>query len=131
MKILGSFVVLLAAQLVGEALHQLLHLPLPGAVLGMALLAVVLLARRREPHAALVTTSNGLLRWLGLLFVPAGAGVFANLELVRAAWVPVTVALVGSTLVTATVTAVVMQTLLRRRRGAVMDDPPAIQEPTA
>jgi len=114
MAILRSFLVLLAAQLAGEALHRALHLPLPGPVLGMAILAVVLLLRKREPDAALVKTSNGLLTWLGLLFVPAGAGVVANLSLLREAWLPIAVALIVSTLLTVTVTAYVMQWLTQR-----------------
>jgi putative effector of murein hydrolase LrgA (UPF0299 family) len=121
MAILRAFLVLLLAQLAGEALHRALHLPLPGPVLGMALLAAVLLLRKREPDEALVTTSNGLLRWLGLLFVPAGAGVVANLPLLRSAWLPIVVALVISTILTASVTALVMQWLLRRGQRVVMD----------
>lgn len=114
MATLRSFLILLAAQLVGEALHRALHLPLPGPVLGMTLLAVILLLRKREPDTALVQTSNGILRWLGLLFIPAGAGVVANLGLLRSAWLPITVALVLSTAFTVAATALVMQWLLRR-----------------
>jgi putative effector of murein hydrolase LrgA (UPF0299 family) len=114
MDVLRSFCTLLLAQLAGEALHRALHLPLPGPVLGMALLALVLLARRREPDEALVKTSNGLLRWLGLLFVPAGAGVVANMGLLRTSWLPIAVALVVSTFLTIAVTALVMQAMLKR-----------------
>lgn len=114
MATLRSFLILLAAQLAGEALHRALHLPLPGPVLGMALLATILLLRKREPDTALVQTSNGLLRWLGLLFIPAGAGVVANLDLLRSAWLPITVALLLSTAFTVAATALVMQWLLRR-----------------
>lgn len=114
MATLRSFLILLAAQLAGEALHRALHLPLPGPVLGMALLAAILLLRKREPDAALVQTSNSLLRWLGLLFIPAGAGVVANLDLLRSAWLPITVALLFSTAFTVAATALVMQWLLRR-----------------
>ncbi len=121
MAILRSFLVLLLAQLAGEGLHRALHLPLPGPVLGMALLVAVLLLRRREPDAALVKTSNGLLAWLGLLFVPAGAGVVANLSLLRSAWFPIAVALLISTVLTASVTALVMQWLLRRGERVEME----------
>ncbi len=114
MAMLRSILILLAAQLAGEGLHRALHLPLPGPVLGMALLATILLLRKREPDAALVQTSNSLLRWLGLLFIPAGAGVVANLGLFRTAWFPVVVALVVSTALTIAVTALVMQWLLHR-----------------
>jgi holin-like protein len=114
MAILRSILILLAAQFVGEALHRALHLPLPGPVLGMAILATILLLRKREPDVALVQTSNGLLRWLGLLFIPAGAGVVANLGLFRTAWLPIVVALIVSTALTIAVTALVMQWLLHR-----------------
>jgi holin-like protein len=114
MDVLRSFCILLLAQLMGETLHRALHLPLPGPVLGMALLALFLLLRKQEPDEALVKTSNGLLRWLGLLFVPAGAGVVVNLGLLRTSWLPIAVALVVSTLLTITVTACVMQGMLKR-----------------
>ncbi len=114
MSILRAFAVLLLAQFVGEAVHRLLHLPLPGPVLGMAGLAAWLLLRGGAPDAALAETSDTLLRWLPLLFVPAGAGVFAYPGLLRAGFVPIVVALVVSTLLTFAVTAWVMQLLSRR-----------------
>ncbi len=121
MAILRSFLVLLAAQLAGEALRRLLHLPLPGPVLGMALLAAALLLQKREPDAALVKTSNGLLQWLGLLFIPAGAGVVASMGLLRSAWLPITVALLLSTVLTIAATDLVMQWLLRRGERVAME----------
>ena len=119
MAILRSFLTLLLAQLVGEALHRWLHLPLPGPVIGMALLAAVLLWHGGEPDAALVETSDTLLRWLGLLFVPAGVGVFSYLGLLRAGFVPIVAALVLSTLLTFAVTGWVMQALSRKDRVSV------------
>ncbi len=114
MAILRSFLTLLLAQCAGEALHRLLHLPLPGPVIGMALLAATLLWRGGEPDAALVETSETLLRWLGLLFVPAGVGVFTYAGMIRAELMPIAAALVLSTLLTFAVTGWVMQALARR-----------------
>lgn len=116
MAILRSFLTLLLAQFTGEALHRVLHLPLPGPVIGMALLAVTLLWRGGEPDAALAETSDTLLRWLGLLFVPAGVGVFTYAGMIRAGFVPIVAALVLSTLLTFAVTGWVMQALLRRSK---------------
>ncbi|MGI4853608.1 MAG: CidA/LrgA family protein [Janthinobacterium lividum] len=116
MAILRAFLTLLLAQLAGEALHRVLHLPLPGPVIGMALLAAVLLWRGGEPDAALVETSDTLLRWLGLLFVPAGVGVFSYVGLLRAGWLPIVAALVLSTVLTFAVTGWVMQALWRKDR---------------
>jgi len=114
MAILRSILILLSAQLVGEVLHRALHIPLPGPVFGMALLAAFFLVRKQEPDDALVQTSNSLLKWFGLLFIPAGTGVIAHLHLFRTAWFPIVVALLVSTALTITVTALVMQWLLHR-----------------
>ncbi len=114
MDTLRSFCVLLLAQCAGEVLRRTLHLSIPGPVLGMALLAAALLLRKRAPDASLVQTSQMLLRWLGLLFVPAGVGVVVYLDQLRRAWLPVVAALTGSTLLTFAVTAFVMQASGRR-----------------
>ena len=85
----------------------------------MALLAAWLLFfNNGEPGPALQQTADGLLRWLGLLFVPAGVGVFGYLGLIRAGLKPIVVALTVSTLLTFAVTAWTMQALDRRRKGA-------------
>ncbi len=116
MALLQSVATLLLFQLFGELLHTLLHLPLPGPVLGMGLLTVWLLRSKQELNPALARTAEGLLSILGLLFVPAGVGIVANLALIRTAWLPLTVSLVISTLLTLVVTAAVLQGLLKRQQ---------------
>jgi holin-like protein len=82
----GAITALLLCQLAGEVLSRVLHLPVPGPVLGMLLLFVILLARGRlspqgeQPPEALARVSDTLLSQLGLLFVPAGVGVIALLH---------------------------------------------------
>ena len=106
---------LLLCQVLGEVLSRALHLPVPGPVLGMLLLAGWYGLRHREPGKPMRHATDGLLRWLGLLFVPAGVGIVDNLPMLRAAWLPVTVGLVGSTLLTLLTTALLMQWLSRGR----------------
>ena len=113
--ILNALFCLLLCQFLGEIVSRVLHIPIPGPVLGMLLLAGWYGFRRREPGKAMRRASDGLLRWLGLLFVPAGVGIVANLPVLRAAWLPVTVSLVGSTLLTLLTTALLMQWLTRSR----------------
>ncbi|KPK07084.1 MAG: hypothetical protein AMJ64_07660 [Betaproteobacteria bacterium SG8_39] len=109
---LAALTVLLVYQLIGEVLVQLLALPVPGPVVGMLLLFVTLLARGSAPES-LRTTANGLLAHLSLLFVPAGVGVMLHFERLGAEWLPITVALVASTVVTIGVAALVMRALQR------------------
>ena len=103
---INAIVVLLGCQLIGEVAVRSLALPLPGPVAGMALLFVVLSLRRSVP-ANLAAASDGLLGHLGLLFVPAGVGILGHLDLIRANWPALTVALVVSTFAAMLVTALV------------------------
>lgn len=94
-----------------------LNVPIPGPVIGMALLFIVLLVRRGIPEP-LEHTGNGLLRVLSLLFVPAGVGVMQHLDLIAASWVSIAITIVASTAITMLVTAGVMhgvQRLVDRR----------------
>ena len=123
---LGAITLLLACQLVGEVITMSMDLPLPGPVVGMALLFIGLLIRRRiksgtdEPDIpeALEQTATGLLSHLSLLFVPAGVGVMLYLPLIAEEWLPITVALVASTLLTIVLTAFVMSRLVGKDDGA-------------
>jgi holin-like protein len=113
--IVGALTVLLVYQLVGEIAVVAFRLPVPGPVVGMAMLFVSLIVRGAVADD-LRNTANGLLRHLSLLFVPAGVGVMAHLGRLTDEWLPITVSLVFSTLLTIAVTAIVMRALLARRR---------------
>jgi holin-like protein len=109
--------VLLALQLVGEALAEALALPVPGPVIGMGLLFAGLLLRSRlvdrgvpEP---LERTARGFLDNLGLLFVPAGVGVTLHLSQAAAEWQAILAAVLGATVVTIVATALVFRWLSR------------------
>jgi putative effector of murein hydrolase LrgA (UPF0299 family) len=108
MSMIQSIFILLLFQLAGELLSGLTHVPVPGPVIGMMLLAAFYILRRREPSPSLQHAADGLLSWLGLLFVPAGVGIVANLALLRSAWLPISVALIGSTFITLVTTAWIM-----------------------
>ena len=104
----GAVALLLVYQLAGELLVLLLHLPVPGPVIGMLLLFATLVARGGAPRLVR-ETAQGLLRHLSLLFVPAGVGVMVHTERIAAEWLPILVALVLSTAATIAVTALVMR----------------------
>jgi holin-like protein len=111
--VLGALTILLVFQLAGEAISHGLNLPVPGPVIGFLLLLGALLLRRGVPND-LRTTANGLLQHFSLMFVPAGVGVMVHLSRLRDEWLPITVALVLSTLLTIGCTALVMSWLMRR-----------------
>ena len=65
--------------------------------MGMLLLTLILLRRPSAVPEGLAASAGALLQNLGLFFVPAGVGVVANFGLIRQEWMPICVALVGST----------------------------------
>lgn len=116
---LGAIALVLLCQLAGELFATGLALPVPGPVLGMALLAAVLALLRRIP-AAVDAVADGLLRAMPLFFIPAGVGVLTLTDTFRDAWLPIVVALVGSTAFALAVTALAAKgamALARRLRG--------------
>jgi holin-like protein len=111
---LAALTALLVFQLVGEVIVVAFRLPLPGPVVGMALLFAALIVRGSGAQD-LREAANGLLQHLSLLFVPAGVGVMAHLgRLAHEGW-PIAISLIVSTLVTIAVTALVMRAQLARR----------------
>lgn len=110
---LEAVTLLLVFQLVGETLARLLALPVPGPVVGLALLFLALLIRP-SLSPLLAPTVDGLLRHLGLLFVPAGVGVSLHLGLLEREWLPIVAALLISTVLGMITAALVLDRLLKR-----------------
>lgn len=101
---LGNILLLLAFLMFGEYLHRVLLVPLSGPLLGMALLFLALILWG-GPSDGLQATTRPLLAILALLFVPAGVGVVAHLELLTLYWLPILAATVGGAVVSLLVTA--------------------------
>jgi len=107
MSFLTGITLLLAYQLVGEVTVRLLGLPIPGPVLGMMMLFITLLIRGYTPES-LNAASSALLSHLSLLFVPAGVGMMVHFDRIASEWIPISLALFFSTIITMVATAGIM-----------------------
>jgi holin-like protein len=110
--VLEALATLLAFQLLGEALAYASGLPVPGPVIGMALLFLAWpwLARLQ---LRLGVVADGLLSNFGLLFVPAGVGVMLHAGLIAAWWAPLLLAVVASSALTMVLAAWLFERLRR------------------
>jgi len=68
---LANLTVIVLFELAGDLLQSLLQLPIPGPVIGMALLLAALIGKGRLPDG-LDRAASGLLLYLPMMFVPAG-----------------------------------------------------------
>ncbi|GAA4478740.1 CidA/LrgA family protein [Gluconacetobacter asukensis] len=114
----SAMLILVGCQLLGELLRATFQLPIPGPVIGMFLLALALGLRARRTGndrtpAPLKPAAEGLIANMGLLFVPAGVGIIAEAGVIRKEWLPILVAVAGSTILSLIVTALVMHWTLR------------------
>jgi holin-like protein len=112
MDALTGLAALLLCQSAGEALARLLHLPLPGPVIGMLmLLGALRWPRVRAPVGA---AADSLLAHLSLLFVPVGVGVMTHMGLISQYGLRLLLAMLLSTWIGLAVTALSMRVLLQR-----------------
>ncbi|MBW0171685.1 MAG: CidA/LrgA family protein [Hydrogenophaga sp.] len=106
---------LLVFQLLGETLVLLSGAPVPGPVVGLALLLLTLVLRP-SVLATVKPTAQTLLQHLSLLFVPAGVGVMLHLQRLGDEALAIGVALVVSTLVGLASAALTMAWLMKKAR---------------
>ena len=107
---------LVAFLLAGEGLAHGLELPVPGSVLGMLMLFIAL---RLWPGRWLEHSSRpaaeGLIRFLPLLFLPAGAGIFFLPPALLAQWPAVLAAITIATFISMIVTGGLIRWLAGKR----------------
>ena len=112
MDALSGLAWLLLCQSAGEAMARLLHLRLPGPVIGLLILLALL--RWRVVRQPVEAAADALLAHLSLLFVPVGVGVMTHMALVTQYGLRLLLALVLSTWIGLAVTALVLRAMLRR-----------------
>lgn len=93
---------------VGELIVWLTRFPVPGSIIGMLVLTALLQAR-----AVKAETIRPICRFLvsnmGFFFVPPGVALMLYFDVIRASWLPITVATVVSTALVLLVTGWVHQ----------------------
>ncbi|MDR3410221.1 MAG: CidA/LrgA family protein [Formivibrio sp.] len=112
---LSGFLILLSFLLAGDVVGYLFALPLPGPVLGMALLLAWLAWHRRAPPENLRVASTGILQYLSLLFVPAGVGVILHLERLQREWPAILGAVLFGTLISVGLTGLLLKRIRTKR----------------
>ena len=111
-----GFAVLLLFQLCGEMIVRSCGWPVPGNVLGMALLLIALILGVVRIEWVL-EAAELLLSNMALLFVPVGVGVMLYFDLIAREWLPILAAMVLSTFVVLAATGLVTQRLMRNTPG--------------
>ena len=116
MKYIRQFLIILFISLLGEVLHYLIPLPVPGSIYGIVLLFLAL-CTGLIPLPAVREVSVFLVDIMPLTFIPAGVGLMTRWGLLRPVLLPFLVILLVTTFLVMAVAGRVTQALLRRRAG--------------
>ena len=121
---LNSIFIILFFQLIGEFFQKFFELNIPGPVVGLFLLLTILLVSKKSHYKIpinferkLLNSSENLLNYLPLLFIPVGVGVVMHLSLLEENLVPVMLVIIIGTLLTLALTAFVMDKLLKEDKN--------------
>ena len=95
--LLKGLLILIAFQLGGEVITAWFALPFSGAIIGMGLLLLFLIAKGGIP-TILSRTSSFILPYIPLFLMPICVGAVAYWPLIKEEWVGLTIALVISTI---------------------------------
>lgn len=110
---INSLLVLFLCQFLGEALVHFTGITIPGPVAGMILLLAGLIIKGNLPDA-LDKTALEFIKYIGLLFVPAGAGISLYLNLIAEQWAVILIASLTSTVITLILTAFIFKILEKK-----------------
>lgn len=118
---LRSIFVIFFFQLLGEFLKKFFEIRIPGPVIGLILLLVTLIFLKKFKKIAItnlktdvINTSNYILSFLSLLFVPIGVGVVMHLSYLENNLFRVLIIIFISTILTIGGTAFLMEKINRK-----------------
>jgi holin-like protein len=112
--VLKGLLVLLVFQCFGEAIKLSLDISVPGPVIGMVLLFLGLVLRG-SPGTSLVKASQVLIPLLGLMFLPASAGLFFLGSTFDNQWPAILAAVIIGSIASLFFNALIMKWLTRHR----------------
>lgn len=112
-SIIATLGLVLALTVIGDAVAVGLELPVPGAAIGMLMLASIFAVRGgADPASGRIFDAAA--PHFPLFFVPAAAGIVASADLLTRSWVSIAAAIILGTAITLIITGALTQILLRR-----------------
>ena len=115
MKLFREALIIFAIYLLGELLSSLLHLPIPGNILGMVIL-FILLCTNIVKVDNISNVTRFLLDHLSFFFIPAGVGLMASIGVIKSTWWQLLVVCISTTIIIIGVTGTIVQTLSKKSK---------------
>ena len=116
MKLYVQLMIIFIISLVGEGISSVLHLPVPGSIIGLVLLFLALQFKLlRLRHISMV--GNFLLANMTILFLPPAVGIMDKFQVIAPYLLPIMLIVLGAIVLNVCVIAVVVQLIKTRFEG--------------
>ncbi|MDU0945925.1 MAG: CidA/LrgA family protein [Anaerococcus vaginalis] len=114
MYYLKEFVILCVYLFLGAITRSIINYPIPEPVYGMIYLFIALQFSILKSED-IKETSDGILKNLAFLFVPAGVGILANVDVIKGKIFQIIILVIIGTIISMALTGLVVQFLQRRK----------------
>jgi holin-like protein len=121
MKLLRQFLIILIICFIGDVLSKVVHIPLPGSIIGMVLLFICLFSGIIKLEM-IQEISKFLIDHLAFFFIPAGVGLIAYAEILKKNLLPILVICFVTTFLVMIVTGWTIQIIKKRLNNKTKHD---------
>lgn len=115
MKLFREALIILGIYLIGELLSSVLHLPIPGNILGMIILFILLYTKVIKVEN-ISNITNFLLDHLAFFFIPAGVGLMTSAGIIRSTWWQLLVVCLSTTIIIIGTTGIIVQRITKNKK---------------
>ncbi|MGE9834396.1 MULTISPECIES: CidA/LrgA family protein [Streptococcus] len=120
MKLYVQFMIILVFSFLGEAISSIFHLPVPGSIIGLALLFLALEFKIiRLRHITLV--GDFLLANMTILFLPAAVGIMEKFSDIKPYLLPISLIILAAIFINIAVIGFVVQIIKKNFEGDYID----------
>ncbi|MBL4931203.1 MULTISPECIES: CidA/LrgA family protein [Clostridium] len=112
MKLLRELLIITLIYFLGEVLSRLLHIPIPGNILGMLILLACLCTNLIKLHQ-IEKVANFFLNHLSFFFIPAGVGLITSISVIKDSWYKLLVVCILTTIIVMVTTGHIVQFLVK------------------
>ena len=107
---LKSLIYIFCFLFLGELIHYFFNIPIAGNIIGMLLIFLALFFKMIKLEDV-KPASDFLVKYLVVFFIPYGVGLMVYANIIAAYWIPVSVAVILSTLLSLYATGAIYQKL--------------------
>ena len=111
MKYLKQMMIILAVSLAGELLHEVLPLPVPASIYGIAGMFVLLYTGLIKVEH-IKETSSFLIEIMPVMFIPAAVGLISSWDILKNSWLSYLTVTLVSTIAVMAVSGLVTQAVM-------------------